>query len=104
MTFSIASGIRFLNNPLARLITIRDGRRLTLHVRHTLLENLIKHSRVVKLLLDLPDDGSRELSLLAVLHLPFVSSPGVEYGLGLSGNGSFLLELVGLGFELGSLL
>lgn len=54
--------------------------------------------------MDLGDDGGGELLLLALLDLAFVADPGVEDGLGFSGDGRLLLELKGLGLELGGFL
>lgn len=76
----------------------------TLDFSDALLKNLLQDLGVLELLLDLGDDGGGELLLLALLNLAFVADPGVEDGLGFSGNGRLLLELVCLGFELGGFL
>lgn len=76
----------------------------TLNISNALLENLLQNLGVLELLLDLANDGLRKLTLLALLNLALVADPGVEDGLGLSGKGSALLELVGLCLELGGLL
>ena len=77
---------------------------LTLHIRYALLENLLKNSGVLKLLLDLADDGVCELLLLPNLDLSLISDPRVKDGLGLSGKSSFLFQFVGLGLELSGFL
>lgn len=80
------------------------GCKLTLDVGNALLEDLLKDLGVLQLLLDLGNNSLGKLLLLAGLDLALVTHPRVENGLGLSGNGSLLLELKGLGLELGSLL
>ena len=77
---------------------------LTLNVSNALLKDLVEGLGVLELLLDLRDDGLCKLALLLLLDLALVADPGVEDGLGLSGEGSLLLGLVGLGLELGGLL
>jgi len=54
--------------------------------------------------LNLTDDGLGKLTLLTLLNLTFVANPRVKDLLGLGGEGSALLELVGLSLELGGLL
>lgn len=76
----------------------------TLDVSNALLQDLLESLGVLKLLLDLGDDGSSQLLLLALLDLAFVADPRVENGLGLSGEGSLLLELKSLGLKLGGFL
>lgn len=76
----------------------------TLNICHALGEDLLQHLGVLELLLDLGNDALRQLALLALLDLALVADPGVEDGLGLSSQSSLLLELVGLGLELGGLL
>lgn len=76
----------------------------TLNISNALLEDLLENLGVLKLLLDLADDGLSKLTLLALLNLALVTDPGLEDGLGLSGKGGALLELVGLSLELGGLL
>jgi hypothetical protein len=53
---------------------------------------------------DLGNDGLGKLTLLALLNLALVADPRVQDLLGLSGQSSALLELVGLSLKLGSLL
>ena len=77
---------------------------LTLNVGNALLKDLVKGLGVLELLLDLGNDALGELLLLADLDLALVADPGVKDGLGLGGEGSLLLHLVGLGLELGGLL
>lgn len=76
----------------------------TLNVSDALLENVLKGLGVLKLLLDLGNDGLRKLLLLALLDLSLVTHPRVEDVLGLSGKGGGLLKLENLGLDLGSLL
>lgn len=54
--------------------------------------------------MDLADDGLGKLALFTLLDLTFVAHPGVEDLLGLSGEGSALLELVSLSLKLGGFL
>lgn len=79
-------------------------RRLTLDVSNALLQDLLENLGVLKLLLDLGNDGGSELLLLALLNLTLVTDPRVKDGLGLSGQGSLLLELVSLRLKLGGFL
>lgn len=76
----------------------------TLDISNTLLEDLLENLRVLELLLDLGDNGLSKLLLLALLNLALVSNPRVKNGLGLSGQGSLLLELESLSLKLGGLL
>jgi hypothetical protein len=76
----------------------------TLNVSDALLQNLLQDLGVLELLLDLGDDGSSQLLLLSLLNLALVADPGVEDSLGLSSQGSLLLELESLSLKLGSLL
>jgi hypothetical protein len=78
--------------------------RLTLNIRDTLVENLLEGLGVLKLLLDLGDDGLGELTLLLRLDLALVADPRFQDGLRLVCDGSLLLQLVRLGFELGGFL
>ena len=78
--------------------------RLTLNVGDALLEDLLQNLGALELLLDLADDGVGKVTLLALLNLAFVADPGVEHLLGLGGQSSTLLELVGLRLELGGFL
>lgn len=80
------------------------NRTLTLNVSNALLKDLVKGLGVLELLLDLGNDALGKLLLLADLDLALVANPGVEDSLGLGGEGSLLLSLVGLGLELGGLL
>ena len=77
---------------------------LTLNVSNALLEDLVEDLGVLELLLDLGNDALGKLLLLADLDLALVADPGVKDGLGLGGESSLLLGLVGLGLELGGLL
>ena len=77
---------------------------LTHNVGNALLKDLVEGLGVLELLLDLGNDALGELLLLADLDLALVADPGVKDGLGLGGEGSLLLGLVGLGLELGGLL
>ena len=79
-------------------------RQLTLNFSNALLQNLLEGLGVLELLGDLGDDGLGELPLLALLDLALVPDPRVQDGLGLGGDGSLLLELKGLGLELGGFL
>jgi hypothetical protein len=76
----------------------------TLNISNTLLEDLLKDLGVLKLLLDLCDNGLSELLLLSLLDLAFVSDPRVKDVLGLSSKSSLLLQLESLSFKLGGLL
>ena len=77
---------------------------LTLNISNALLKDLVEGLGVLELLLDLGNDALGKLLLLADLDLALVADPGVKDGLGLGGEGSLLLHLVGLGLELGGLL
>lgn len=79
-------------------------KRLTLNISNTLLEDLLENLGVLKLLVDLGNDGLGKLALLALLDLALVAHPGVKDLLGLGGEGSTLLEFVDLGLELGGFL
>lgn len=83
---------------------IAGRKKLTLHIGNALLENLLQNLGVLKLLLDLGNDGLGKLTLLALLNLVLVADPRVKDLLSLSGQSSALLELVGLSLKLGSLL
>lgn len=76
----------------------------TLNVRNALLKNLLEDLGVLKLLLDLGNDGLGQLPLLTLLDLALVAHPRIEDGLGLGGDGSLLLELESLGLKLGGFL
>lgn len=81
------------------------GRRArTLDLGDALVEDLLERLGALELLLDLGDDARRELLLLALLDLALVPDPRVEDGLGLGGEGGLLLELEGLGLNLGGFL
>ena len=54
--------------------------------------------------MNLTDDGLGKLTLLTLLNLTFVANPRVKDLLGLGGEGSALLELVGLSLKLGGFL
>lgn len=54
--------------------------------------------------MDLGNNGLGKLLLLALLDLVLVTHPRLEDRLGLISEGSALLELVGLGLELGGFL
>lgn len=75
-----------------------------LNISNTLLEDLLKDLGVLKLLLDLSDNGLSELLLLSLLDLAFVSDPRVKDGLSLSSKSSLLLQLESLSLKLGGLL
>lgn len=77
---------------------------LTLNIGNALLQYLLQGLGVLKLLGDLGDDALGQLPLLPLLDLALVPDPGVENDLGLVGQGSLLLELVGLGLKLGGFL
>lgn len=78
--------------------------RLTLNISNRLVEDLLQHLWVLELLLDLGNNALGKLLLLALLDLSLVTHPRVENVLGLSGQGSALLELESLSLKLGSLL
>lgn len=80
------------------------GLSLTLNISNALLQDLLQNLGVLKLLLDLGNDGLGKLTLLALLDLVLVANPRVENLLGLGSKGGALLELVGLGLELGGFL
>lgn len=86
-----------------RIKRTRDAQ-LTLHIGNALGEDLLENLGALKLLLDLADDGVGKLLLLALLNLALVADPRVQNLLGLVGQGSTLLELVGLSLELGGFL
>lgn len=79
-------------------------KRLTLNIRHTLLQDLIQNLGVLQLLLDLGNDRIGQLLLLASLDLALVADPRLENALRLGGEGGLLLELVGLSLKLGGFL
>lgn len=76
----------------------------TLNISDGLLKDLLEGLWVLKLLLDLGDDGLSKLLLLALLNLSLVTDPGVKNGLSLSGQSGALGDLEGLGLELCGLL
>ena len=76
----------------------------TLDLSDALVKDLLERLGALELLLDLGDDARRELLLLALLHLALVTNPRVEDGLGLGSEGGLLLELEGLGLNLGGFL
>jgi hypothetical protein len=76
----------------------------TLNIGDALVENLLECLGVLKLLLDLGNDGLGKLLLLPLLDLALVADPRVENNLGLVGDGGLLLELESLSLELGGLL
>jgi hypothetical protein len=82
----------------------KDCKRLTLDISDALVEDLLEDLGVFELLLNLGDDGVRELTLLPLLDLAFVAHPGVEDRLGLLNKSSLLLQLIGLGLQLGGFL
>jgi hypothetical protein len=76
----------------------------TLNIRNALLKDLLQNLGVLKLLLNLGNNGRGELLLLALLNLALVTHPGLKDRLGLSGDGGLLLELESLGLKLGGFL
>ena len=76
----------------------------TLDISDGLVEDGLEGLGALELLLDLGDDGLGELALLPLLDLALVADPAVEDRLGLVRDGRLLLELEGLGLELGGLL
>lgn len=72
---------------------------LTLDISNALLENLLEHLGVLKLLLDLGHDRLGQFVLLALLDLSLILNPRVKNLLGLVGHGDALLHLVGLGLQ-----
>jgi hypothetical protein len=85
-------------------LPMTDTAARTLNIGDALVENLLECLGVLKLLLDLGNDGLGKLLLLPLLDLALVADPRVENNLGLVGNGGLLLELESLGLELGGLL
>lgn len=81
----------------------REGK-LTLNIRHALLENLLQDLGILELLLHLGNDGLGKLLLLPLLDLALVPHPRIQDVLGLGRQGCPLLELVRLGLELGGFL
>lgn len=77
---------------------------LTLNISNALLKDLLEDLGVLKLLLDLGNDGLGELTLLALLDLAFVANPRVKDGLGLGGQSGALFELISLSLKLGGFL
>lgn len=82
----------------------RTNHQLTLNISNALLEDLLENLGVLELLVDLSDDAVSKLALLALLDLTLVADPRVKDLLGLGGQSSALLELVGLGLKLGGFL
>lgn len=78
--------------------------KLTLNILDALVENLLKHLGVVQFGLNLGNDSISELLLLPLLDTLLVSNPRIQRSLGLSSNGSLLLELVGLSLKSSSFL
>lgn len=76
----------------------------TLDISDALLKDLLEGLGVLELLGDLGDDALGQLLLLPLLDLALVPHPRLQDGLGLGGQGSLLLELVGLGLKLGGFL
>lgn len=77
---------------------------LTLNIGNTLLKDLLQNLGVLELLLNLADDGLGKFALLALLDLALVAHPGLQNLLGLGGQSSALLELVGLSLKLSGFL
>jgi hypothetical protein len=77
---------------------------LTLDISNTLLKDLLENLGVLELLLNLADNSLGKLTLFTLLDLSLVAHPRVENLLGLSRQGSALLELVSLSLELGGFL
>lgn len=94
-------------SPSNTFISARRHLRLgndALDVSNALVEDLLQDLGVLKLLLDLGDNGVGQLLLLADLDLALVADPGVKNRLGLVGEVGLLLHLVGLSLELGGFL
>lgn len=87
----------------ARRINNTRGQ-LTLHIGDALVQDLLQDLGVLEILLDLGDDGLGKLTLLLLLDLTLVADPRVKDSLSLSGNRGLLLELVGLGLQVGGFL
>lgn len=71
----------------------------TLDISHALRQDLLQDLGVLQLLLDLGNDGIRQLLLLALLDLALVTDPRVQDGLGLGSQGGLLLQLICLSLE-----
>lgn len=76
---------------------------LTLDVGDSLVEDLLLDLGVLEVLVDLLDQVGSQLLLLALAEVSLVADPRVKGALDLGGNGNLLLQLKGLGLELGSL-
>jgi hypothetical protein len=76
----------------------------TLNVGNGLLQDLAQNPGVLQLLLDPGNQSIGQLLLLALLDLSLIPNPRVENRLGLMDELSALLQLVGFGLVLGSLL
>ena len=76
----------------------------TLNINNALTQDRLHILRVLQLLGHLGNHTLRQLLLPPILHLAFISHPAVQHGLGFMGEGGLLLELVGLGFEMGGFL
>ena len=85
-------------------VSVLSGLQLTFNVSNALVEDLLEGLGVLELLLDLANDGLSKLTLLALLDLALVADPRVKNLLGLGSKSGALLELVGLGLELGGFL
>lgn len=72
---------------------------LTLNISDALVQNLLQNLGVLKLLLNLGNDGLGEFLLLPLLDLALITNPRVEDALSLSSERSLLLKLVCLGLE-----
>lgn len=91
-------------SKLASLKIQLGAQRRTLNICHALGEDLLQHLGVLQLLLHLGNDALGQLLLLTLLDLTLIADPGVQDGLGLGSQGGLLLQLVGLGLELGGFL
>lgn len=86
------------------LFFLKKKKKLTLNIRHALLQNLLNNLGVLQFLLDLANDTLGQFALLADLDLSLVLYPRVEDLLGLSCNSSALLHLKGLSLQSGGFL
>lgn len=76
----------------------------TFHISNALTQDGLHILRVLQLFSHFRNHTLRQLLLPPVLHLALISHPAVQHGLGFMGEGGFLLELKGLGFEVGGFL
>ena len=64
-----------ISNLLFAAIHLTEQGHLTLDIGNALIQDLLYHFRILKLLVDLPDDTLCQLLLLSLLDLTLISDP-----------------------------